>query len=522
MRQPVHTSLLVAALALWCLTAFADDPWIITGDVVITEPMDVEDVIVAGNGSLTVRDLPEPGLRVTGNLFAVGNASIRLENSVIQFMNSYHGQYALAGIETTTIEVIGCDYRIPNQVQHALITFGDGEMVVEDTDFGDVQLISAGGARLRASRLNGNFEVLVQDDSAMELSDIPRTPGDGRIWVWVEFPSGSVAEYTPPMPGFIDHWTFPPAGSVGIEQSAVVDRCEAMLWPMLVRENSRLTLRDIPEDNWIVVGLYLPESATIDGLFNDQTYASTELDFNQEINLINASIDTWNLYPQLDARILVRDSILGEILSFGSSRVRVERTTIDGSGGFLGARDGSQIVLWDSTVTSTIEATHDSTIELHDSVADPYPQDPTGSFTRFGAYDRGRLLADQTPVNTTPALGGDGVIGVTFVVNPPSTTPNVPVALFGTVGLFSLGGGPVLESWRLESVPRRAGHAVPIADGNRNIEEDEIAVWSGADPGVDQLLRTVLTDSWGRTLVGRVKVRGNGPPLLGGGGRRSP
>ena len=521
MRQPVPTSLLVAALAFWSLTAPADDPWIITGDVVITEPMDVEDVIVAGNGSLTVRDLPEPGLRVTGNLFAVGNASIRLENSVIRFMNSYHGQYALAGIETTTIEVVGCDYRIPNQVQHALIIFGDGELVVEDTDFGDVQLISAGDARLRASRLNGNFEILVQDDSSMELSDIPRTPGDGRIWVWVEFPSGSVAEYTPPMPGFISHWTFPPAGSAGIEQSVVVDRCEAMLWPMLVRENSQLTLRDIPEDNWIVVGLYLPESVTIDGLINDQNHVSTELDFNQEINLINASIDTWNLYPQLDARVRVRDSLIGEIMSFDRSRVRVERTTIDGSGGFLGARDHSQIFLWESIVTGTIEATHDSTIELHDSVADPYPQDLTGSFTRFGAYDRGRLLADQTPVSTTPALGGDGVIGISYVV-PPEHPPAEPFELYGSVGLFSLGGGPVLQSWRLEVVPRRAGHAVPIADGDSNIEGDEIAVWSGADPGVDQMLRTVLTDTWGRTLVGRVKVRGNGRPALEAGGRRSP
>jgi hypothetical protein len=394
-------------------------------------------------------------------------------------------------------------------------------MVVEDTDFGDVQLISAGDAHLRASRLNGNFEVLVQDDSAMELSDIPRTTGEGRIWVWVEFPSGSVAEYTPPMPGFVSHWTFPPSGSVGIDQSVVVDRCEAMLWPMLVREDSQLTLLNISDDNWVIVGLYLPESATIDGLINGQTYVSTTLDFNQKINLIDVSIDTWNLYPQLDARIRVRDSLIGEILSFGRSRVSVERTTIDGSGGFLGARDDSQIVLWNSTVTGTIEATHDSTVELHDSVADPYPLDTTGSFTRFGAYDSGRLLADQTPVNTTPALGGNGVIGISFVV-PPEHPPAEAFQLFGSIGLFSLAGGPVLESWHLEAVPRRAGHAVPIADGVSNIEEDEIAIWSGADPGVDQLLRTVLTDSLGRTLVGRVKVRGNGPQTRNDGGRRTP
>jgi hypothetical protein len=328
----------MAFATLWFSTLFAADPWVITDDVVITEPTEVEDIVVALAGSLTVTDVPEPGLRVTGSVFAIDEASIRFENSVIQFMNTYHGQYALAGAEDSTIEVVGCDYRIPNRVQHALIILGDGELVVEDTDFGDVQLISAGTARLSANRLNGNFEVLVQDDSTMELADIPRDHDQGRIWVWVEFPNGSVAEYTPPMPGFISHWTFPPPVSEGIDQIVVVDRCEAMLWPMLVRENARLTLRDIPEDNWVVVGLYLPESVTIERLINNMSYASTEFVFNQEISLVNASIDTWNLYPQLEASVRVRDSLIGEILGFGRSRVSVERSTIDGSGGFLGAR----------------------------------------------------------------------------------------------------------------------------------------------------------------------------------------
>ena len=235
MRRPFLAISLIAVFAVWWFPASAAEPWIISGDVVITEPMDVDDVIIAGAGSLTVRDLPEPGLRITGNLWAVGNASIRLENSVIQFMSTYHGQYVLAGIDDARIEVVGCDYRIPNGVQHGLVVGGEAEMVIEDTDFADVQLVSLNTARLIGRRLNGNFEVIVQDDSTMELADIPNTPEAGRIWVWVEFPRDSVAEYTPPMPGFISHWTFPPPGSVGIDQSVVVERCEAMLWPMLVR-----------------------------------------------------------------------------------------------------------------------------------------------------------------------------------------------------------------------------------------------------------------------------------------------
>jgi hypothetical protein len=509
MRPTISALCLAAALALADASAFSAEPWVITDDVVITEPTEIGEVIVALNGSLTVRDVPEPGLRVTGSVYAVHSASILFENSVIQFMNTYHGQYALAGTEQATIEVIDCDYRIPNQVQHALIIFGDGEMVVEDTDFGDVQLISAGTARLSASRLTGNFEVLVQDDSSMELADIPRTPGAGRIWVWVEFPAGSVAEYTPPMPGFISSWTFPPPGSQGIDQSVAVERCEAMLWPMLVREDARLTLRDIPEDNWIVVGLYLPESVTIDGLVNGLTYDDAELLFNQEIHLVNASIDTWNLYPQLDATISVRDSVVGEIMSFGHSRVSVERTTVDGSGGFLSARDEARIILHDSTVTCTIEATHNGTIELHESLVDPYPQDVTGSFTRFGAYDRGRLLADQTPVNTIPVLGGDGVIGITFIANLPEEPPNEPAELWGSVAHFSLGGGPVLDGWHLETIPRRGRQPEVIASGESNVEQGVIGVWSDADSSVDYVLQTVLTDTWGRTLVGKIRVMGD-------------
>ena len=37
----------------------------------------------------------------------------------------------------------------------------------------------------------------------MVLEDIPRVPDEGKIWVWVEFPAGSVAEYSPPMPGMV-------------------------------------------------------------------------------------------------------------------------------------------------------------------------------------------------------------------------------------------------------------------------------------------------------------------------------
>ncbi len=494
------------------MVAADDEPWIITRHEVLTEPTELGHVIVLSGGSLTVRDLGEPGLQVSGHIWVVGDGEVRFENSVVEFMSVYHGQYSLVGIDNARIDVVSCDYRVPNGVQHALMVAGNARMVVEDTDFGDVQLLSADAATLEARRLTGNFEVLVQDDSTMVLEEIPRLPGDGKIWVWVEFPAGSAAEYSPPMPGMIDHWSFPPAGSTGIFQRVTVDRCATLLWPMLVRENSTVVLRDISADNWIVVGFHMPIDGVVEDLYNDRFYADHTLDLeDREFRLVNASVDTWNLYPQADAHVTVRDSHLGEILAMENSRVWLERTTIDGTGGFFGSRDSSRITATDCHFTCTIEASQTSAIELRTSIVDPYPGDPAGVWTRFGAYDDGRLLADQTQVLTTPALGGRGLIAVAFLHQPPQSPPAGSLTLVGTVAQFSLDPTVAAGSWRLEASGRGGGVPVLIGGGEEYVEDDVLGIWSSADPNLDHRLQTTFTDGLGRTLVGNLVVPGTNP-----------
>lgn len=505
-RAAVIASLLLAAHAA------ADEPWVIAEPVVITEPTELGHVIVVAGGSLTVRDLPEPGLRMSGHIWAVGDGVVTLENSVVQFMSVFHGQYALVAADNARVEVSGCDYRVPNAVQHALFTIGNADMVVEDTDFGDVQLISAQTSHLAARRLTGNFEVIVQDDSSMEVADIPRVPDRGSIWVWVEFPAGSRAEYSPPMPGYVESWSFPPVTATGIRQTATVDRCEALLWPMLVREGSDVTLVDIPEEHWVVVGFHMPGHAIVDGLVNGRFYIDQVLDLDDRVfRLVNASVDTWNLYPEGEAHVTVLDSILGEILSMGSSRVRMERTTIDGTGGFFGSRDRSRIVADDCRFTCTIEATQESAIELHSSSVEPYPSDPTGVFTRFGAYDDGRLLADQTPVLTTLALAGRGLIAVNFFHEPPAVPPVGTVTLIGSAAQFSLDPDVAAGRWRLVASRGDGGVPVLIGSGEGNVEDDVLGIWSDADPALHYRLQTILTDGLGRTLVGNLVVPGSNP-----------
>jgi hypothetical protein len=204
----------------------------------------------------------------------------------------------------------------------------------------------------------------------------------------------------------------------------------------------------------------------------------------------------------------------------GHPRVLVHDTVIDGTGGFFGARDHSHITATGSTISCTIEATQDSTIELHHSFAEPYPNDPTGALTCFGAYDRALLYAHHTVVDSTVALGGEGMIAASFVAvpgEPPGDGSSVP--LNGTVAMFSLAGEPALGQWRIEAVSRVAGRPEFIASGTENLEDGLLGTWHRTEPSVDHELRVVLTDSLGRRVTGRYSVPTNSAHLRSGSAR---
>lgn len=490
--------------------AQAADPWIIDRAVTVTSPMDVGDVIVVSGGSLIVSGVPEPGFRVSGDLIASGNGHVHLQSSVVRFMSAYHGQYALIAAENSSITITNCDYRVPGSVQHGLIAYGAGTVSVRDTDFDAVQLVAAKNGTLRAARLNGNFEVIIQDEARMSLQDIPRTAGHGALWVWPEFPSGSVATYAPPLPGFIEKWSFPPTGSTGIQQMCTLKRCQVLLWPLLARPGCDLTLLDVPPESWVVVGFHLPTSQTIDGLQNGLSVEDEELSLtDRRVRLVRATIDTFNLYPQKKARVTVRDSTIGELLAMDSATVTLRGVTIDGSGGYFGALDNSKVDAEDCTFTCDVQAAGGATIALHSSTLLPYPQDPTGASTRYGAFDNARLLLDTTPTSTTAALGGRGLIAACWISNPPPAPPgNGSVArLRGTIAQYSLDSSVATGKWRLEAKPKTGGGASSIlGEGTGNVQEHLLGTWTGADTSFDYQLRTILIDGLGRKLTGRLTI----------------
>lgn len=489
--------------------ASADAPWIIAEPTVVTAAVEhVGDIVVVSGGRLELDGVPQPGFRLTGNLLVAGTGEVVMRSSVVRIMSAYNGQFFVAAGDQGLVSISSCDYRVPNGVQHGIIAAGAGTVSIADTDFDFVQFLVAEGGTLTAERLTGEFEVLLQEAGTLTLRDIPRVPGAGVLWVWPEFPAGSKAVYTPPMPGYVESWSFPPPGATGFSQHCVMERCEARLWPFLVRAGSDLTVRDVPEGNWVVIGLHMPNDAVVDGLVNGLTYAEHDAGFaDRRLVLENASVDTWNFYPQAEATVLFRDCLLGEILAMESSKVTLERTTIDGSGGYFGVEGSAVVEATDSVFTCTVQVSDGGTATLRRSRLLPYPVDTTGQYTRFGAHDDGRLLLDTSQATSTPVIGGSGLIAVAGVLDPPAAPPGPALSLdlLGWAALYTLDPGLLPLRWRLEAATTGTGSEV-LGSGEGNVEGGPLGRWTGSDPRRVWELRIVLRDGRGRELVSRTQV----------------
>ena len=489
--------------------SWAANPWVIDGPEIITTPMDVGDVMVVAGGSLTVQNVPEPGFRISGNLVVADNGVADFNNSVIKVMSTYHGQYALLAAGQGVIRITGSNYQIPNGVQHALIAWENGRVELQNSDFTFAQLIATGQGTLTASQLNGRFECIVQESGQMDLTDIPRVSGSGELWVWPTFMPGSSATYTPPLPGFISGYAFPPPNSSGIDQSFTITRCSVMLWPMLVREGSDLTLKDISAGNWVVVGLHLPSSTTILGLQNNLYYNDTLLGLSDRtLRLQNVSIDTWNLYPDSDAQVLIENSLVGEILAFWNSSVIVRNTTVDGSGGYFGVTDKATLEATNSIFTCDVQISKEGSAILRDSAVLRYPADPDGTHTRFGAHDTTTLHLDRTPALSTPSLGGKGVIAVTWITDPPASPPTTrtPVVLHGYGAIYSLDTVAKRVVRNLKAYPTGSRLGRMLGWGTSNVEDGVLGKWQSAKLSTDYELVLTLRDGSRHTYTSRILI----------------
>ncbi len=133
--------------------AQTSNPWVISTPVTITQPMEVQDVVILTGGDLLVSNVPEPGFRIAGNFTVTGTGHARFAQSVVKVMSAFNGQYALAVAGSGVLTIDHCSYQVPAGVQYALVSAENGRVDFSDSDCSFLQFVAAGQSEFTAERL---------------------------------------------------------------------------------------------------------------------------------------------------------------------------------------------------------------------------------------------------------------------------------------------------------------------------------------------------------------------------------
>ena len=174
------------------------------------------------------------------------------------------------------------------------------------------------------------------------------------VLFWLVLPDSSIVQSSLPEDSLLVDWSFPDAGSHGIPFHVEIDSCTTVLWGLISRTGSSATFRDT---HFRVVGLYFesPDSLALNGLVNGSRHADDLVPAaDRTLRLINSSVDTWNFYTALSAKLSLENCIFGETLAMDSSRVTILNSVCDGSGGYIGAMNKSFLIVFGSLIKSQV------------------------------------------------------------------------------------------------------------------------------------------------------------------------
>jgi hypothetical protein len=219
-------------------------------------------------------------------------------------------------------------------------------------------------------------------------------------------------------------------------------------------------------------------------------------------------VDTWNLYALKEARLTVERCTLGEVLAFHQSRVNLWETFVDGSGGYVGARDEAVFQAVGSVFSCDVQASQKALMHLSQCLLTPQPGIEE---TQVRIFDEASLHLVQCQVEVPQVLGTHGSVGMYSLDPMPQEVPSEPLLLRGTFVFPDSVCQEAEPSWQLVAVEewlelgKRSNVRDPvlwnitvIGNGVGRWEDREVGIWHPRHPERPHRLRLMMTcgDHW--------------------------
>ncbi len=177
--------------------------------------------------------------------------------------------------------------------------------------------------------------------------------------LWFSFDNGSIANFDFPLQNSlmsyasdVSYFAFSDSlsGISGVNYDVRIQNSDTVFWGLFPYAGSDVTVNN---SSVMACGFTFKGSVTdtMSNFINDSLYVShTAPIADRSLSLVNTEVRAWNFYPEDSSTIVIQDCLFGEVLTFNEGRAVVENSTCDGTGGYVGAHNNSQIHIKGSAI----------------------------------------------------------------------------------------------------------------------------------------------------------------------------
>ena len=309
--------------------------------------------IFLGNSTSEFND----NLTFIGDLIYFENAIINIDSAQINIPMEFVAQYSWIGGDNAQFTVTNTTINLENGKLGGGV-MGASQLSLHNTHFQSQSGIALTMGFSDQSDINveyctGGMEFIVSDSASLDIDN------SAGLIIWHTFQEGSTADIVfPPSNSLIPYasdvtsynFSGDAMGVDGLNYTINIENSTVIFWCILSDPLSHITI-----NNSTILGLGLTfsgnDSNTISGFVNDSTYISyAPLLSDRTITLNNSTVKAWNFYPQENSDIIITNSIFGEALTFNNAHLLVENSICDGSGGYFGSIQNSEIIVRNSII----------------------------------------------------------------------------------------------------------------------------------------------------------------------------
>jgi hypothetical protein len=439
---------------------------------------------VFGNGVLIFYNAT---VENTGDIAVWQNGRVLSEGSSLTFPQTYFYQRQMIFVQHSVGYFSNTSFNYSG-LQHGLVV-GDSAQVgfvnVHQADWTTGGVFGAGTLWMNGVNLSGEYILTDTANTYFNNSD--------SLLIWHKLPETAVINYTFPPGASVMGYVFNNAspGVSGIDYSVVVDSSETVWWGLMPVNGSDVTLNN---SDIRAIGCWFErgDTATVNGVFNNTTYANTVMPFtDRNIHLINTFVMTWSLYVFDSSSINLYNSTIGEVGTQQTSSVLANSFLLDGTGGYFWSTDTSTTFASEVTIYSTARSEKHSLFVL--SYSDMYFSTPTSIQNSIFISSQNNLPADPVPFDAS-------TMWMQNIEQPGTAHADSLINVTGSEWIDQGPDGGILfyQNYSLYYQLYGAGTWTPLVlDSAMEIRHNTLGVWNTTGlPGGLYILRLVVRDTY--------------------------